>query len=92
MLRLLLEGKLKKLRDAAQEDLKTIQRKLDEVELDSYIIDSQVQIITQAIEPINPVGPNRLLITAIAAMLGLAITIVAVFIKEYWQNIDKKVK
>lgn len=87
-----LEDKLKRLRDAAQEDLKTVQRKLDEVQLDSYIIDSQVRIITQAIEPTNPVSPKRFLIAAISAMIGLAITIFVVFIKEYWQNTDKKVK
>lgn len=40
--------------------------------------------ISPAIEPVDPVGPKKLLNVAIAAVLGVMLSVMIVFVKHYW--------
>jgi len=47
---------------------------------------SSIIVVSQAIPPRRPVAPNKKMNIAIAAVLGLMISVFAVFVKEYWKN------
>lgn len=77
---------LRQARDLAWENLTTVQRKLAEVELASQITASQVRVAASAVEPNDPISPKRLLSTVIAAVLGVMVAVLGVFVVEYWQS------
>ena len=47
---------------------------------------SSIVVVSQAIVPINPVAPNKVLNIAIAMVLGAMISSFGVFAREYWKN------
>lgn len=47
---------------------------------------SSIITVSDAIPPNNPIAPRKMLNIAIAAVLGLMLSIFIVFIKEYWKN------
>lgn len=47
-------------------------------------------VVREAIEPENPVSPNKMMNLAIAGILGLMIGVFYVFIMEYWRSTSKK--
>jgi uncharacterized protein involved in exopolysaccharide biosynthesis len=47
---------------------------------------ASIIIISQAIPPMNPIAPNKLMNVAIAAVAGLMLGAFVVFVKEYWKN------
>lgn len=54
--------------------------------------DSTINIISQAAIPEVPTGPNKVLNFAIAGVLGIMISVFAVFFKEYWQTSGKQLE
>ena len=47
---------------------------------------SSVIVVSQAIPPRRPVAPDKKLNMAVALVLGLMVSIFAVFVMEYWKN------
>lgn len=47
---------------------------------------SSIIVVSQAIPPMNPVAPNKLMNIAIAAVLGLMVSAFTVFLRDYWKN------
>ena len=45
---------------------------------------SSIAVISEAVPPISPVGPKKVLNTVIAAFIGLCMSSFVVFIKHYW--------
>jgi hypothetical protein len=52
----------------------------------SAIGDASIIMVSPAVEPLNPVAPNKKLNVAIAAVLGLMLGVFVAFFKEYWQS------
>lgn len=52
----------------------------------STIGDSSIIIISPAVEPTNPVAPNKKLNVAIAGVLGIMLGMFIAFFREYWKN------
>lgn len=77
---------LEQTRNLAWENYTTIQRKLAEVELSNQFTDSQIRLAASAIEPTDPVSPKRMMNTAVAGVLGLMLSVFAVFAWEYWRS------
>ncbi len=51
----------------------------------SDIGEASIIMVSPAVEPLTPVGPRKMVNTAIAAVMGLLLGISAAFFKEYWQ-------
>ncbi len=49
-----------------------------------------IVVISEALPPDAPASPNKMMNIAIAAVLGLMISIFAVFLREYWVSTDIK--
>lgn len=47
---------------------------------------SSIIMVSQAIPPTKPVAPNKILNLAVAMVLGLMLSVFAVFVREYWKN------
>lgn len=47
---------------------------------------SAIIVISPAIEPLLPVGPRKMFNIAVAAMLGLMVSVFLAFFMEYWKN------
>ncbi len=56
----------------------------------STIGDSSIIIISPAVEPTNPVAPNKALNVAIAGVLGIMLGMFIAFFREYWKNSEVK--
>lgn len=56
----------------------------------SAIGESTIIIVSPAVEPMNPVAPNKKMNIAIAAVLGLMLGVFVAFFKEYWQTSESK--
>ncbi|MBK3497129.1 hypothetical protein JFL43_20295 [Viridibacillus sp. YIM B01967] len=52
----------------------------------SFRIDPYVRVIVEPSFPESPNSPNKILNIAIAAILGLMISIGFIFVREYWRN------
>lgn len=52
----------------------------------STIGDSSIIIVSPAVEPINPVAPNKKLNVVIAGLLGIMISVFIAFLREYWKT------
>lgn len=46
----------------------------------------QMNVVSPAVEPIRPIKPQKLLNTLVAAVLGGFISVLAVFVIEYWRS------
>lgn len=58
----------------------------------SAIGDSTIIVVSPAVEPMQPVAPNKKLNIAIAAVLGLMVGVFVAFFIEYWKNSGVEVK
>lgn len=47
---------------------------------------TSIIVVSQAIPSVKPVAPNKKLNVAIAMVLGLMVSVFAVFVREYWKN------
>lgn len=56
----------------------------------SAVGESSILIVSPAVEPINPVAPNKMLNVAVAGVLGIMLGVFIAFFKEYWQTSDPK--
>jgi len=52
----------------------------------SAIGDASIIIVSPAVEPLNPIAPNKKMNIAIAAVLGIMLGVFIAFFKEYWQS------
>lgn len=55
----------------------------------SKLGDSSIIIVSPAVEPINPIAPNKTLNVAIAGVLGMMIGVFIALFREYWKNTEK---
>ena len=56
----------------------------------SAIGDSTIIMVSQAVEPLQPVAPNKKLNIAIAGVLGIMLGAFIAFFREYWRASDPK--
>lgn len=56
----------------------------------SAIGDSTIIMVSQAVEPLQPVAPNKKLNLAISGILGLMLGVFLAFFIEYWNSTDPK--
>jgi uncharacterized protein involved in exopolysaccharide biosynthesis len=73
-------------RDLAWETYDTLARKEAEVGVASQVTDTEVRFAVPAVEPKEPVGPNKKLNIAIAGVLGLMVGVFGVFLVEYFEG------
>jgi succinoglycan biosynthesis transport protein ExoP len=59
---------------------------LQKLKENRLIVKDNLLVVSQAIEPEEPVGPRKLLNVAIAGVVGGMISLFIVFIMEYWRN------
>ena len=52
----------------------------------SAIGDSTIIMVSQAVEPLKPIAPNKKLNIAIAGVLGLMLGVFVAFFREYWKS------
>jgi succinoglycan biosynthesis transport protein ExoP len=77
---------LTRTRDLARDTYTTLARKVDEARIAAQEASGMLQVGSEAAVPAAPVGPRRLVNTAIAGVLGLMIGIVGVFAVELWRQ------
>lgn len=82
------ENRFKKDIDLAQHTYDAFYEKYEEVRIaqSGKVGESNITFVTPAIEPTTPISPNKRLNIAIAAMLGLMLSIFIVFLKDYWEK------
>jgi succinoglycan biosynthesis transport protein ExoP len=73
-------------RDLAWETYDTLARKEAEVGVASQVTDTEVRFAVPAVEPKEPVGPNKKLNIAIAGVLGLMVGVFGAFLVEYFEG------
>ncbi len=76
----------------AQSTYESFFKKYEETRIlkSSDIGEASIIIVSPAVEPLNPVGPNKKLNVAIAAVLGLMIGVFLAFFTEYWKSSGKQ--
>ena len=70
----------------AEEVVLAISRKVDEEEITTQDKTSGLQLASIANEPVEPAGPSRVLVTLAAAVLGAALSTIAVLGLYWWQE------
>lgn len=72
----------------AQQAYKLFSDKYEEMRItQSYAIgETNIIVVSPAVEPVKPVAPNKKLNIAIAGVLGLMLGIFVAFFIEYWKN------
>jgi uncharacterized protein involved in exopolysaccharide biosynthesis len=85
----LIQGKV----DLSQEIYDAFLNKYEEIRIaeSTEIGDSTITIISEAVIPELPTGPNKILNIAIAGVLGIMIGGFVVIFREYWQMSGKRV-
>jgi uncharacterized protein involved in exopolysaccharide biosynthesis len=78
--------RLTRARDVARETHLTLARKVAEARIAADDSSAEVQLASLAAVPEKPVGPRRMLNTAVAGMLGLMLGVFAVFALEWWRG------
>lgn len=58
----------------------------------SAIGDASIIIISSAVEPLNPIAPNKKLNVVIAGVLGLLLGVFVAFFADYWRNSSPTIK
>jgi succinoglycan biosynthesis transport protein ExoP len=59
---------------------------LQKLKENRLIVKDNLLVVSQAIEPEQPVGPRKLLNVAIAGVVGGMISLFIIFLMEYWRN------
>jgi succinoglycan biosynthesis transport protein ExoP len=77
---------LTRTRDLARETYMTLARKLDEARIEAQENNGMLEVGSYAAVPVEPVGPRRLISTAVAGMLGLMVGAVGVLTVEFWRQ------
>ena len=85
---IIIQEKVKFAQDTYNSFLKTYEE--TRISKSSAIGDASIIIISAAVEPMQPVAPNKKLNIAIAAILGLMLSIFVAFFREYWRTSDPK--
>ena len=72
----------------SQETYNAFMEKYEETRIasSSAIGDSTIIMVSQAVEPLKPVAPNKKLNIAIAGVLGLMLGVFVAFFREYWKS------
>ncbi len=73
-------------RDLARETYVTLVRKVDETRIAAQEENRTLQVGSYAAVPGQPVGPRRLMITAVAGMLGFLLGVVGVLVIGSWRQ------
>lgn len=73
-------------RDVARSTYLTLANKVEEARIAAQDETGEVRLASQASVPTNPVGPRKLMNTAIAGFLGLFLGVFVAFFVEYWQS------
>jgi uncharacterized protein involved in exopolysaccharide biosynthesis len=79
-------SQLNRTRELARETYETLARKVDELQITAQEENSILQIGSQAAAPRKPIGPRKLLIVAVAGVLGLVIGGFGVFVVDFWRR------
>ena len=77
-------------RDLAWETYNTLARKEAEVGVASQVTDTEVRFAVPAVEPKQPVAPNKKLNIAIAGVLGLMVGVFGAFFVEFLEGGGKR--
>lgn len=83
------ETRLVCIRDVAQATHLTLARKVEEARIAAEDATGDVRLISQAAVPHKPVGPRKLLNTAVAGALGLMIGVFGAFALEWWRGSEE---
>lgn len=78
-------GRLNRARNLASETYMTLARKLEESRIAAQEQDGTLQVGSYAAVPQDPISSRRLLITAVAGMLGLTVGVVGILLIELWR-------
>jgi len=74
-------------RDLAWETYTTLTRKAAEANLAAQTKDTQIRFISPALVPTRPEGPRKLVIIALAGVIGVILGIVAAFAVDYLESL-----
>jgi uncharacterized protein involved in exopolysaccharide biosynthesis len=76
----------------AQNTYDSFLKKYEEIRIakTSAIGDAAISIVSDAVIPMEPAGPNKKLNVAIAIVLGLMIGVFVAFFMEYWKESEKE--
>lgn len=80
------EDRLTQVRDVARDTYTTLARKVDEARIAAQDESGEVRLASYAAVPSKPVGPRKLLNTAVAGVLGLFVGVFGAFAVEYWRQ------
>jgi len=84
------QDRLTRTRDLARETYTTLARKLEEARIAVQEESGVLQVGSYAAVPEKPVGPRKLLNTAVAGALGLMMGVFGAFAVEWWQGDGEK--
>jgi uncharacterized protein involved in exopolysaccharide biosynthesis len=73
-------------RDVARSTYLTLANKVEEARIAAQDETGEVRLASRASVPTRPVGPRKLMNTAVAGFLGLFLGVFAAFFVEYWQS------
>jgi len=83
------ENRLTRTRDVAQETQMTLAHKVEEARIAAEDTTGEVRLVSQAAVPEEPVGPRKMLNTAIAGALGLMVGVFGAFALEWWRESEE---
>ncbi|NLT41503.1 MAG: hypothetical protein GXX93_02405 [Anaerolineae bacterium] len=81
---------LKDERDIARELYQSISLKLDEARLSQSTNGREIQVAAQAIPPLSPSGPRKMMMIAVAGALGLMLGVFGAFVVNFFVTGPKK--
>ncbi len=80
------EDRLIRDRDVARETQMTLAHKVEEARIAAEDATGDVRLVSQAAVPEEPVGPRKMLNTAVAGALGLMVGVFGAFAVEWWRE------
>ena len=80
------EGSLIRARDVARGTHTTLAHKVEEARIAAEDTGGEVRLASQAAVPQKPVGPRKMLNTAVAGMLGLMLGVFGAFAVDWWRG------
>ncbi len=84
------QDRLELAQSVASETVLTLSRKVAEAQIAAQDETGSVRLASQAAVPDRPVGPRKLVNTAIGGALGLMVGVLGVFALEYWRSGEKQ--